>query len=402
MEILTLINVKKYGHKSGIYYLKINGTKHSYVGSAKDLRKRLNSHRTALKRQDHRNSKLQNCYNKYGAENLMFEILEYCNITDLLIRESFYTKKLQPDLNIVQDPVQLNRGNEFREKISKIKKNYYKTHNAINTIPVYQYDKHGNFIRKYKSMSEAALCVKGNVSAICAVCNGRAKTHKGFQWSKEKRDSIKSLIKQKIKKENLKKQPSNSKIVYQFDLDGNFIKEWKSVSIAAKTLGINVRSIGLCASDKYVKYKSAGGFQWSFEKQSFKQKYENHSKDAKIKAIYILDILSQKEYYFDRIADAARFINPTINNFNSLCATISSATKRPTIIEKKYLVRKPNTKYKFANSKYLIDANGTIYNGLKNVPFGITVNKLIDCAREKFRESEKNQEFSWSTLIEDL
>lgn len=30
------------------------------------------------------------------------------------------------------------------------------------------------------------------------------------------------------------------------------------------------------------------------------------------------------------------------------------------------------------------------------------VNKLSECAREKFRESEKNQEFAWSTLIEDL
>ena len=128
MENLTLMNVKKYGHKSGIYYLKIKGTEHSYVGSAKDLRKRLNSHRTALKRQNHRNNKLQNCYNKYGIERLTFEILEYCDIKDLLKRESFYTKKLCPDLNIVKDPVKLNRDDEFRKKVSEAKKDYYSNH----------------------------------------------------------------------------------------------------------------------------------------------------------------------------------------------------------------------------------------------------------------------------------
>lgn len=181
MEKLTLTNVKQYGKKSGIYHIIINGTEHHYIGSAKDLRKRLNAHRTALNRKKHENFKLQNCYNKYGLNNFEFEILEFCEIASLLKREAYFIKKLKPDLNIVQDPVELNRDEAFKERVSKAKKKYYKTHRPVNIIKVYQYDKSGKFIKKYNSATEAANAVNGVVSGIIGACNGRAKTYKGFQ-----------------------------------------------------------------------------------------------------------------------------------------------------------------------------------------------------------------------------
>lgn len=403
MEKLTLTNAKQYGKKSGIYHIVINGTEHHYVGSAKDLRKRLNAHRTALNRKKHENFKLQNCYNKYGLDNFEFEILEFCEIASLLKREAYFIKKLKPDLNIVQDPVELNRDEAFKERISKAKKKYYKTHRPVNIIKVYQYDKSGKFIKKYNSATEAANAVNGVVSGIIGACNGRAKTYKGFQWTKKFVHKAKSLIKEKpIRIKSKNPIIFNTKKVYQYDLDGNFIQEWPSASSAGRALCIEKRTISFCINKNYPQYKSAGGYQWTDVYKPNITKYENHSKDAKIKPIFILDVISLKEYKFDRIADAARLIGYT--NFDSLCAAISSIADRGNgYIKNKYLVRRPNKLYKLGNSKSYININtGEIYKDFKDVPMNANVNKLSECAREKFRESEKNQEFAWSTLIEDL
>lgn len=49
------------------------------------------------------------------------------------------------------------------------------------------------------------------------------------------------------------------KFISQFDLDGNFIKEWKSQSEAGRELNINRSHICNVASGKR---KTAGGFKW--------------------------------------------------------------------------------------------------------------------------------------------
>ena len=52
-----------------------------------------------------------------------------------------------------------------------------------------------------------------------------------------------------------------SEKVYQYDLDGNLIKEWDSVKQAGEALGINRPSISNCLKGRY---KSAGGFIWRY------------------------------------------------------------------------------------------------------------------------------------------
>ena len=48
--------------------------------------------------------------------------------------------------------------------------------------------------------------------------------------------------------------------VLQYDLDGNFIKEWESISEAKKRLGIN--NITYACNGKY---KHAGGYIWKYK-----------------------------------------------------------------------------------------------------------------------------------------
>jgi hypothetical protein len=58
----------------------------------------------------------------------------------------------------------------------------------------------------------------------------------------------------------------NKKITYQFDLQGNFIKEWKSAKEAGYILDIQKHDITTCCRGKI---KSAGGFRWSYNKDTY-------------------------------------------------------------------------------------------------------------------------------------
>ena len=69
-----------------------------------------------------------------------------------------------------------------------------------------------------------------------------------------------NLFKNQLK--HLKKvQKENKKRILQYDLKGNFIREWESISIAKRILKISAH-IGCCCSGKR---KTAGGFIWKYK-----------------------------------------------------------------------------------------------------------------------------------------
>ncbi len=99
--------------KSGIYKISFKSSKKAYIGSSQNIRKRKNEHLCGLRRQYHRNSHLQNAFNKYGEEEMTFEILLYCDIDDLLFLEEEQIKKhdsYNSGYNLVETPTQGNRG----------------------------------------------------------------------------------------------------------------------------------------------------------------------------------------------------------------------------------------------------------------------------------------------------
>jgi len=59
---------------------------------------------------------------------------------------------------------------------------------------------------------------------------------------------------------------SNCKSVYQYDLDGNYLNNYKSIAIASRSLGFEKRhsSIGKALNGYY---KEALGYLWSFERK---------------------------------------------------------------------------------------------------------------------------------------
>lgn len=84
----------------GIYKIKniINGS--LYIGSSVNLKKRFKDHLRLLKQNKHHSIKMQNSWNKYGEDNFVFEILEYCKKDELLVKEQFFLDTYKPNLNI--------------------------------------------------------------------------------------------------------------------------------------------------------------------------------------------------------------------------------------------------------------------------------------------------------------
>lgn len=64
-----------------IYRILCVPTGESYIGQTIDINRRKNKHFSALHRNKHENSKLQNAWNKYGEENFSFEFWTFDNIT---------------------------------------------------------------------------------------------------------------------------------------------------------------------------------------------------------------------------------------------------------------------------------------------------------------------------------
>lgn len=62
----------------------------------------------------------------------------------------------------------------------------------------------------------------------------------------------------------LGKQPINKKKVNQYDLEGNFIKQYESIADAGKSLNKKYSLISTCCSGKI---KTAYGYKWKFTKE---------------------------------------------------------------------------------------------------------------------------------------
>jgi len=86
---------------SGIYEIQSRiKPQRFYIGSAINIDRRWYEHLHDLKLNKHDNPKLQNHYNKYSKNDLMFIIVEECSSEMLIQREQHYINELKPYFNI--------------------------------------------------------------------------------------------------------------------------------------------------------------------------------------------------------------------------------------------------------------------------------------------------------------
>ncbi len=79
---------------SGIYSITCTGNNKIYVGSSNNLNCRWRHHRGALRHNNHKNTYLQNAFNKYGETAFLIEVIENCAEDRLIEREQYWIDTL--------------------------------------------------------------------------------------------------------------------------------------------------------------------------------------------------------------------------------------------------------------------------------------------------------------------
>jgi group I intron endonuclease len=229
----------------GIY--KITNPKGKvYIGQAVNIDRRKQVYEglyPSLKKQP----KIYNSIKKYGWKNHIHELIEECS-TEQLNEKEIYWKKYFIDNFGWKDALFCNlydtgggpKSESTKEKISQNKKGTKGYPKGVK--------RPSNFGESLKSEERNKKIGEGN--------KGKKKPQTGIK--------LKGIPKTEQHKQNISNssrgKTRNNKPILQYDLEGNFIKEWISRTEAKKWLGPG--DIAGCLSGKQ---KQAGGYVWKFK-----------------------------------------------------------------------------------------------------------------------------------------
>ena len=228
---------------------------------------------------------------KYGPEKHIFDIIEECDIPQLLERETYH-KSLFIEENgwdkaLFCNLIDGEGGPRFQTTDSNLKRSKsLKAHweDKIHPLsgrpippeviekrykPVLQYSLEGDFIREWESQLDVYNTLGVDINHCL---KNRYRKAGESQW-KYKELTIPLKIepvgkKMKRTKEHSDKIAQNKigkglKPIFQLDMDGNIIKEWESQSHASIELNIPIAGINLCLNGKN---KTSKGYKWMYKK----------------------------------------------------------------------------------------------------------------------------------------
>lgn len=228
---------------AGIYCILNIFDNKKYIGLSQNILRRWRTHKKSLNNNTHINEHLQSAWNKYGADNFRFQILEVVDISDgtdiLKQKEVDYIEKFKSydrrfgyNRTIGGDGIKDYDGT-IRDKISK----------AESQNAVVQLDLAGNYIDTYRNCNFAAKAVNGsgeNIRACCDKKYGR-KTTKGYIWMYENEYQNKGVNLDEFKP--ITSAEYSGKPVAQYDLEGNFIAKYATAREAERETGIGYKLI---------------------------------------------------------------------------------------------------------------------------------------------------------------
>jgi len=249
---------------SGIYCIinKINNK--GYIGSAKNIRIRVNVHSSDLANGIHHSRYLQSSFNKYGPENFGLMILAKCPPEYLIKLEQWFLNNLKPEYNsckiagstlgvkMSEESKIKNRNNKLGRKLTQQTKD--KIGKAFRK-KVYRYNLDGYYLDSFDGVKLAGECLDIHYQTIVNCCSSNPIYNQvgGYQWRYYKVEKILSTSINKRYK----------KIVLQLDRLRNFINEFESVRKASIICNINKANIATSArtKDNIV----AGNYRWIYK-----------------------------------------------------------------------------------------------------------------------------------------
>lgn len=238
--------LKTFPSTTGVYQISFDGSKKVYIGSASVNSSKIKSgngfysrwkkHIHLLKNNKHHSPALQNAFNKYGEDLLSFEVLQECEPDECILKEQYYIDyfdafhKGYNGRPIANNNLGIKQSEKQKKKIVD---KYKDLRNSIapEVIELYKLNKTTREISKELNIS------RGVITKIFKENNiiGR---------------SVSDYTKKKI---------------YQYDLNGNLIKEWDSIRGCASELNIEPVSIRFVLHGNC---KQSKGFYFSYENLS--------------------------------------------------------------------------------------------------------------------------------------
>lgn len=252
----------------GIYKITSPNEK-VYIGQSINIEKRFKEHKNSINKKQ---TKLYKSFQKYGFINHKFDIIENCLIEQLNERE-FYWKQYYLDLvnnnwklvlfHELHDEGGGPKSDETKYKIGLANsKPKPKGFGSKISKSIGQYNKNGEFIKKWNSITEAKKNIKGDILS-CVL--GKQKTSGGFIWTyyiNNNNIKVNLINKHKGKKKSDIWIKNKYKPILQYDLKGNFIKEWESMKQIVKELKYSQSGISNCCRGLY---KQAHNYIWKFK-----------------------------------------------------------------------------------------------------------------------------------------
>lgn len=275
----------------GIYKIENLLNHKKYIGQSIDIETRFYKHKSAKD-----NFHIHRAIQKYGKENFSFEIIEECEIFQLNEKERYwinYYNSLEPNgYNMIP-------GGSNGAGIAK-------------GIPVEQYSLNGQYIQEFPSANRAGQITGINARNITSCCNQLRQQAGLFQWKWKNDKKIISSIEGVYKNDT----------ILQYDLEGNFIKEWNSLQEIQKSLNISKSS--LCSNLKG-KTHSSKNFQWKYKHSNKEikkcQKYKKTSSylNKAHGGVYQYDKNNNLIAYYETATDAKKATGISNSDIGQVC-----------------------------------------------------------------------------------
>lgn len=224
-----------------IYYLHKGDNIPFYIGKTKNnINKRQREHR--LKNQN---------------KNIILEVLDKISSYEWKFWEQYYILLFKSWGFILEN--KNNGGGGSSSRTDTFKNNLSQQRKGKKLLHIekslFQFDLEGNFIKEWESYVQAYKILKNQ--GISKAARGENLQAGGNIWC-YKENFTPDLILEKVKKLKESTCP-----VYQFDINMNLIKEFRSIQEASKFLGKTASSLCECCKGKR---KTAYGYIWKYKK----------------------------------------------------------------------------------------------------------------------------------------
>ena len=181
----------------------------------------------------------------------------------------------------------------------------------------FQYDLNGNFLKSYSSTTEAACSIGQPQLQTCIAqcCRGEYKTCHNYYWRYAECYKYGENLSQQELKEM--RSYNGTTGVYQYDLNGNFIEFYPSITAAAKKYKTGTSNISKVCKGQLKKTK---GFIWRYSYCTFsKEELDEINLNKKKRKVVQYDVENNILNIFDSVIEASRKTGTNASSIVSCC-----------------------------------------------------------------------------------